>query len=233
MTDSEIKNLHQLQTKNVKHLKKAEKNLRMDINRYLAKDDDFKVSINTKLYALLYSSLSEAQFLQILYTPLGFTQNQISQISSKRSIVQKWYLMIDLSIKKFGDYNTDNDLKKRRNQLRKLVIEYIESPQSIRNKVAHGQWLVAFDGKNEKEKTDLSNKINNLTVIDIQKWFEVHQYLCFIVRDLVQSTSTNFEKSCSKNLSELNQFLLSSSGWTLSKRKADLKIKYANQKKRL
>ncbi|PKF60174.1 hypothetical protein CW745_16400 [Psychromonas sp. psych-6C06] len=233
MTKQEMQELHQLQTKNVKHLKQAEKNLRMDISRYLIKKDDFKVSINTKLYALLYSSLSEAQFLQILYTPNGFTQAQITDINNKKSIVQKWYLLIDHSLSKFGDYKLDSTLKNRRSDLRKLIRNYIEEPQSIRNKIAHGQWINAFDRLNKVEKKDLSKKINALTVVDIHKWYEIHQYICFIIRELVQSTLINFEKSCKDNLAELDSFILSSNSWTVANKTQSLKLKYDNRKERL
>lgn len=233
MTYLEIKNLHQLQTKNVKHLKQAEKNLRMDINRYLIKGDDFKVSINTKLYSLLYSLLSEAQFLQILYTPNGFTQSQINKINKENSIVEKWNVMLDISLKKFGDYEINSDLKKRRSELRNIIENYIKTPQKLRNKIAHGQWINAFNSSNKVKDEDLTTKIKNLNVLDIQKWFEVHQYLCFIVRDLVQSTAIIFEESCSENLAKLDDFLIESSSWTLSNRTNALKLKYANRLERL
>ncbi len=229
MTDLEIKTLHQLQTKNVKHLKKVEKNLRMDINRFLIKGDDFKVSMNTKLYSLLYSSLSEAQFLQILYTPNGFTQSQINKIKKESSIVEKWNLMLDISLKKFGDYELDLNLNKRRIELRDIIEKYIKEPQKMRNKIAHGQWVNAFNGSNKVKDENLSEKIKELTVIDIQRWYEVHQYLCFIVRDLVQSSLFTFEKSCNVNLSELNNFLNRSSSWTLSNRTRALKLKHTSR----
>ena len=233
MTDLDIKNLHQLQTKNVKHLKQVEKNLRMDINRFLIKGDTFKVSMNTKLYSLLYSSLSEAQFLQILYTPYGFTPAQIIQIKKEKGIANKWTLMLDISLEKFGDVEEGSDLNNKRDKLLSIIEEYIKKPQKMRNKIAHGQWVNAFNGSNKVKDDDISLEINGLNVIDIQKWYEVHQYLCFIIRDLVQSTQLTFEKSYEKNLSKLDEFIIRSSTWTLNDRTRALKLKSHYKKNRL
>lgn len=229
MTELDIKNLHQLQTKNVKHLKQVEKNLRMDINRFLAKGDKFKVSMNTKLYSLLYSSLSEAQYLQILYTPNGFTPAQIIQIKKANGMANKWILMVDISLKKFGDFENDSDLSEKRDKLTIFIDKYIDKPQKMRNKIAHGQWVNAFNGSNKLKDDDLSKKINELNVIDIQKWYEVHQYLCFIIRDLVQSTELNFKKSYNENVDKLDDFIIKSSTWTLEQRIKELKLKHQNK----
>jgi len=69
MTEKEIYDLYVLQSKNVRKLKQVERNLIRTINTYIKKNDNFQVELNTKLYALVYSTLSEAQFIQIVNTP--------------------------------------------------------------------------------------------------------------------------------------------------------------------
>lgn len=229
MTELDIKKLHQLQTQNVKHLKQVENNLRRDINRALVKGDEFKVSMNTKLYSLLYSSLSEAQYLQILYTPYGFTPTQINQIKNANGMANKWILMVDIGLKKFGDFESDSDLSEKRDRLITIISEYIDKPQKMRNKIAHGQWVNALNGSNKLKDDDLSIKISELNVVDIQKWYEVHQYLCFIIRELVQSTEANFEKSYKKNVEKLDKFIIKSSTWTLEQKVKTQRLKYDNK----
>jgi hypothetical protein len=145
MNNEELKELQKIQSRNVRHLKQVQKNLTMDINISLLKGDSFKVNLKTKLYSLLYSALSEAQFVQILYTPFGFQESEINKIKSDRSIFKQWESMIDISLGKVGDFEKNQDLKMRRAFLKNIVKEFIEKPQLVRNKIAHGQWLHALD----------------------------------------------------------------------------------------
>ena len=202
----------------------------MDINRYLIKNDNFQVAIKTKLYSLLYSALSEVQFSQIIHTPFGFEYSEIIKIQNERTLVDSWCLMLDIAIKKVGDWTTNDDLKQKRETLRDIISEYIQKPQELRNKIAHGQWLFALNSKNTKENEDTTKRINELDVVKISIWFEVHQYLCFIIRDLIQSPKKGFHNNYWKNLTNLQQFLNRSKGWTLEKRIENLKIKYVNRK---
>ncbi|HGE6108164.1 TPA: hypothetical protein ACGG8A_003496 [Vibrio cholerae] len=230
MTDSEIKELFKIQSRNVRHLKKVEKNLTMDINYHLLKGDDFKVGIKTNFYSLLYSSLSEAQFLQILHTPNGFSYAEIQKVNNKRSIVDKWKCMLDIALSKVGDFKADSDIANKRNHLLDIITTYIENPQTIRNKIAHGQWVCALNSKNTKENAATTAAVKSINVVEISRWYTVHQYLCFIMRDLVQSTPGTFNQSFNENYSKLDTFLTESASWTLTTRINDIKRKYQNRK---
>lgn len=230
MTDLEIKNIHILQSRNVRHLKRVRKNLAMDINLYLIKNDLFQVSIKTKLYSLLYSALSEAQFTQILHTPYGFHHSEILKVQSQRSLGESWHYMLDLALEKVGDWKTNRDLETRRKFLKETIVEYIEKPQELRNKIAHGQWVHALNSLNTKENVDTTNRIKNLNVVTISIWFEVHQYLCFIIRDLIQSPKKGFHNNYWNYYVDFQSFLAKSKTWTLEKKVKSLKQKYDSRK---
>jgi len=230
MTDAEIKNIHVIQSRNVRYLKKVQKNITMDINHYLIKNDSFKVGIKTKLFSLLYSALSEAQFTQILHTPFGFQHSEILKIQNQRSLVGSWHFMLDIALQKVGDWKTNKDLETRRTTLKKIIREYIEKPQELRNKIAHGQWIHALNSNNTKENPDTTLRITGLDVVKITIWFEVHQFLCFIIRDLIQSPQKGFHNNYWTNMANLEEFLKKSQSWTLEKRMENLKLKYDNRK---
>ena len=230
MTDLEIKNIYILQTKNVRHLKKVQKNMTRDINRYLIKNDQFQVELKTKIYSLLYSALSESQFTQILHTPFGFAHSEILKIQSQRSLIKSWHYMLDQALKKVGDWETNLDLKNKRTTLKSIIDEYIGKPQILRNKIAHGQWIHCLNSLNTNENTEISQRVANLDVVTISVWFEVHQYLCFIIRDLIQSPLKGFHNNYWENLTQLEMFLDKSKNWTIEKRIKDLRLKYDNKK---
>ena len=229
MTIEQVKEIYKIQSRNVRHLKKVKKNLTIDINNSLLKGDEFKVRLKTNFLSLLYSALSEAQFVQILYTPYGFRSAEIQRIKNERAIFDKWKLMIDIALDKVGNYQTNSDLRIKRDKIRDIIDEYIEKPQLIRNKIAHGQWVHALNNPMTGENVVTTSEILRLDVVEVSKWFEIHQYLCFIVRDLIQSPSKGFHNNYWVNYTRLEEFFLRSSSWTLEKRIDDIKRKYRNR----
>lgn len=218
MNKQEIYELYVLQSKNVRKLKQVQASLIKDINFYLKRNDNFQVELKTKLLSLLYCSISEAQFIQILHTPNGFNFSEITQIKNQRSISQSWKLMINLAMNKVGDWNNNTDLMGRRNKLHEIISKYIEQPQGIRNKIVHGQWVHALNSQNTKENEEITQKISELNVVELTIWSKVHQYLAYIIRDLVQSPRIGHHNNYWANLIELEQFIVDSNNWTIEKR---------------
>ena len=176
----------------------------------MKKNDAFQVEIKTKLFALLYCTISEAQFIQILHTPNGFTYPEIERIKNQSSIVESWKLMIDLAMNRVSDWNDNLDFSGRRNNLHEIIRIYIEEPQGLRNKIAHGQWIYVLNSQNTRENKEITDKIDALDVVKITIWAEVHQYLALIIRDLVQSPRIGYHNNYWIHIVELEQFLLNS-----------------------
>ncbi|MCP4181536.1 MAG: hypothetical protein GY756_27545 [bacterium] len=222
MTEQEIYDLYVLQSKNVRKLKKVESNLIRTINTYLKKNDKFQIELNTKLYALIYCTLSEAQFIQIVNTPNGFIYTEIEKIKkekSKNGIVKAWELLFDKAFDKVNNnWRNNNDLSNRRAELQKITDQYIKSPSELRNKIAHGQWDYAFNRENTKKNETKTEELKNLSVIQISIWSKVHQFLGLIVRDLIQSPKIGFHNNYWLNLTKLNEFIKKSSTWSIKKR---------------
>ncbi len=227
MTRQEIYDLYVLQSKNVRKLKKVEANLVRTINTYLKKNDSFQVELNTKLYALVYCTLSEAQFIQIVNTPDGFMDTEIEKIKAEKNrngVVKAWELLFDMAFEKVNvNWKTNSDLQNRRNELQSILDNYIKTPSELRNKIAHGQWDFALNRENTAENTTKTLELTNLTVIQITIWSEVHQFLGLIVRDLIQSPKSGFHRNYWNNLVKLQQFITDSNTWTMSKRIATLR----------
>ena len=209
MTEQEIYDIYVLQSKNVRRLKQVQTNLVKDINYYLRKSNEFQVEIKTKLLALLHCTLSEAQFIQIVHTPDGFSSDEIEKIKiAKNSKLEDgWKLMIDFAMNKVGDCNNNIDLSNRRNSLLKIIDDYIIRPSIIRNKIAHGQWEFALNRENNKENVELTIQLKQLDVVQIAKWFEIHQFMALIIRDLVQSPKKGFHNNYWVHLTGLEQYL--------------------------
>jgi hypothetical protein len=227
MTRQEIYDLYVLQSKNVRKLKKVEANLIRTINTHLKKNDTFQVELNTKLYALVYCTLSEAQFIQIVNTPDGFMDTEIEKIKAEKNrngVIKAWELLFDMAFDKVNvNWKANADLQSRRAELQNILDNYIKTPSELRNKIAHGQWDFALNRENTAENTSKTLELKNLTVIQITIWSEVHQFLGLIVRDLIQSPKSGFHRNYWTNVVKLQQFITDSNMWTMSKRIATLR----------
>ncbi|OQX01612.1 MAG: hypothetical protein BWK80_59580, partial [Desulfobacteraceae bacterium IS3] len=228
MTDPEILNLYMLQSDNVRALWRVKTVLIKDINYQLRKSDDFQVGIKTKLLSLVYSAWSEAQFLQIVYTPKGFMYSEIVKIKEhkeRHGISVAWRFLLEEAMKKVGDTSLNKDLKKRLQTLIQLIDKFIEEPSILRNKIAHGQWVHALNRENTAKNQDITNQLSSLDPVEIERRFEIHRYLGFIVRDLIQSPKAGFHRHYWTNIVNLEMYTQKTANWSATTRKIKLSVK--------
>lgn len=228
MTKEEIFQIYILQSRNVRKLGKIKKSLVREINHHLKKSDEYQVDLRTKLLALLYCAWSEAQFIQIVHTPNSFSSSEIDnikQVKDKQGIVEGWNKMIEIALSKVGRWQKGSDLPNRKKKLLSIIKEYIQEPSQLRNKIAHGQWVVALNRENTAQNQELTQKLQTLDFVEITKWFKVHSFLGFIVRDLVQSPQKGFHNNYWTNLTELEMYLNRTKRWNTTSKKIELSRK--------
>lgn len=217
MTDQNIYQLYINQSKNVRVLKKYQNILIKDINVSISRSDQFSLTFKTKMLALLYSTVSEAQFIQILYTPKGLTWGEISIVKTKRNLTDKWAEIVKIGLAKIPDDSIDkpgvND------KLNEIINEIIDKPKTVRNKIAHGQWVVALNSANTQVNQDLTTQLENINVVKLTKLLKLHQLFCEIIRELLQSPSNHFSTKYIDNIEIYNNFIELSSTWTMENRK--------------
>ena len=228
MTNEEIFELYKLQSRNVRKLNQVKKSLVKDINLYLKKTDDFQVEIKTKLLAVLYCAWSEAQFIQIVYTPSAFSQSEIDyikRIKDRSGIADGWKQMVELALQKVGDWQNSSDLQNRRKKLFDIIENYIKVPSLLRNKIAHGQWFHALNRDNTAENQALTNDLANLDSVKLIKLFEVHKYLGLVIRDLVQSPKRGFHQNYWVHMTALEEYVDKTKNWDSTTKKSKLFLK--------
>ncbi len=211
-----------LQSTNVRTLWDVKKGLIKDINYYIRNSVYSEVNNKTKLLSLIYSAWSEAQFLQILYTPNGFMDSEILEIKAHKdnqSIAVGWKYMLSKAMTKVGNTSINQDIRNRLNALVELVNEYIEEPCILRNKIAHGQWINALNRDNTAKNEELTNQLNSLDPVEIEKRFEVHRYLGYIIRDLVQSPKVGFHRHYWTNIVNLENYIKRTKAWCLESKR--------------
>lgn len=225
LSKEEIYELFVNQSKNVRYLGKIKRTLIKELNFALKNDDEHILKMKTLQLALLYSAWSESQFIQMLYTPNGLSSdeiNQILKIKKKKGIVSGWKKLLELGMKKVSNSKSTNTIPNSKQFLNSLIEKYIEGPSIIRNKIAHGQWIVALNGKNTGVNQGISDNLEYLDFVEVDRNFEIHNYLSSVFRDLLQSPQKGFFKNYWSHLSELKTFIQDSKDWSLLSKKSQL-----------
>jgi hypothetical protein len=215
MPDPSTLPLYKAYVENVKEFSVAETDLRRLINRSLKSGNTLTIRVQTKLYALLYSSYSEASFMKLILTPYGFRQEYLQQILIQESIKEKWVKCIELAFNDFSVFAKGSEIPNKMQNIIRIIEEYIIEPSLLRNKIAHGQLQIALNRKVSSLNIEMTTKLANLNFVTIYKWFEVHKHLTKIIEDLIESPTVAHYERYYEEFTRLESFLEKSSNWTI------------------
>lgn len=117
------------------------------------------------------------------------------------------------------------EIEHQKTTIENYLENYIDKQSKVRNKIAHGQWVIALEPNNKNIDTILTEELENLNVVSIMKEFEVHTILGDIIRHLVQSPNKEFDKNYQTNIKKLEIYLNKMSNRNYASFKQDLEIK--------
>ena len=181
MPDSSTLELYKAYTLNVKDFLIAESELKRILNRALKSNKQITLKVQTKVYALLYCTFSEANFMKLILTPYGFNQDFINQIIEQESIQEKWYKCIELAFLEYTKKWKGSEIPNKTQKLKRIILEYVVEPSVIRNKIAHGQLTIALNRKNTAINHIETQKIEELDFVKIYRLFEINKRLTSII----------------------------------------------------
>lgn len=218
------------QTQYAKELLSAQKQLNKSINNALRKNDSPSAKIHTKVLALIFCAWAEANFSKLIHTPYGFTLDEIAQIKTiwkSNGLESGWNKCLELGLKKVGKVNKGNFLPNVKQKIVRIIYEFVVEPSLIRNKIAHGQWKVALNRKNDAENNNLTNEINTLDSTKLLLWFEAHRILSNIIEMIIESPKKAFIRDYWTEIVRLESILDEKRKYSLED-----KIKKLQQKKK-
>lgn len=226
MPDSNTLPFYQAYVINVNDFKLAEQETRRSINKALKSNKDLTVKVQTKIYALLYSTYSESCFMKMILTPFGFEQKYVDEILRQENIQQKWLKCLDLAFIKFSESQKGSEIPNKKLNLSRIIQKYIVSPSIIRNKIAHGQLTVALNRSTSNLNPDLTNELESLDFVTIYKWFKINEYLSKIIEDLIESPNVAHHNHYYSVYQELEKFIAKTESWNIeSKMKTNAMLK--------
>lgn len=216
MPDKSTIHLYKAYAVNVKDFMIAEAEIRRTLNRSLKKNKAVSLNVQTKIYALLFCTFSESNFMKMILTPYGFRQDFIIEIINQGSIREKWYKCLELAFKENAKKNKGSEVPNKTQELKKIIDKYIIDPSILRNKIAHGQLTIALNRKNTALNIDETQKLKQLDFVRIQILFQINLQLTSIIEDLIESPDKAHHKFYCGKYQALEAFINRSSSWSAS-----------------
>ncbi|MFM2607840.1 hypothetical protein AAFX30_09455 [Vibrio chagasii] len=226
MTKNDIEEVFAAQTANVRALEQAWRHINKAINSAYSCDQHSAAEIQTRLLAQVYCAFAESVFSKIIHTPNALTHEEISQVKTKgkRNIVEAWKKCVELALKRVEGKNSGH-VANTKQKIFSLIDLYIYDPSLLRNKIAHGQWQVALNSNNTRVNTDLTDKIQSLSVIDLYRAKEAFQSLYRIVEDIIESPNKAHQRDYWVHITDFEKSQKKMSNWTIDNKIEDLKKK--------
>lgn len=216
MPDSTTYPFYEAYVINVRDFQFAESEIRRTINKALKSKRHSTVIVQTKIYALLYSTYSESSFMKMILTPYGFEQKYVDEILKQKSIQEKWLKCLEIAFLKFSDSKKASEIPNKKLELKRIIQKYIISPSVIRNKIAHGQLTVALNSENTNLNPTLTAEIGALDFVTISIWFKINKYLQLIIEDLIESPNIAHHNHYYQIFQELENYIEKSKNWTIN-----------------
>ena len=110
-------------------------------------------------------------------------------------------------------------------KLEEVIDTHVFDPSLLRNKLAHGQWVVALNRENIAVQNDLTGEIAGLDVVKISAWIEGHKLLADLVEHLIESPKKTFMRDWHQYVVWIEDHLIESEQRTLEEHKKRLLTK--------
>lgn len=185
--------IFQAQVANVRGLKTAMRQVHRSINAALRTNNQPTVQAFTKVYALLFCAWAEANFSKVIHTPYGFDLDEITQIQRAKTngIAAAWKTCVQLGLRHL-DAKRGNFTPNARQTLEAAIDAHVCDPSVLRNRLAHGQWVIALNHNNDAVQEEYTTKMKELDLVKISGWIAGHELLADLVEHLIESPKKAF-----------------------------------------
>jgi hypothetical protein len=211
--------------KNSREISAAVNIFRQRGNSVLLKESPHELRVHTKLYALLFCVWAEAELLRLVYTPYGFSSGEIAEILKQDTVESKWKKMLEIG---FGRTKLDpnGSLRQRYEpKLTRMIENYIAAPAQLRNKLAHGQWIDAFNSSSTRLNSATTSTLSNLDVVEVERWHLVFKQLSKIIEDSIESPTRALRRDIWGRVDEVENGINKMKLWTVHTKRSALQAK--------
>jgi hypothetical protein len=148
-----VPTMYEAASLNYREVEKALTQLERSVASALRRSDDSSVHALTRLQLLVVSVKAEARLTKIAHTPKGFTSTEREAVLSEDNSLERWKVAVDVAFRRHYKVPTassfsrtlDHDALAKYSTLHSLISNELKLIISLRNKLAHGQWVYPFN----------------------------------------------------------------------------------------
>lgn len=163
--------------KNRAKIKKAITALNRSLNQAIKENKKELEHANMRMIIILYAAYLESTLSYLLYSYESQIKIQsINYILNKRSEYDRWQAFIEFTFrrnflsgkrKSLNLVNLKHTNYQRYVYITELLDNDVRAVIEIRNKLAHGQWAIAFNSDGDGKNSDITTKLWTLTKKDV------------------------------------------------------------------
>lgn len=160
------------------------------LNNSLRRNKNSDVECQTRVMAVLYCTIAESYFAKILNTPDSLSDSEIQVVKDvvkSFGISNGWKKCLEIALKKCEAAPKGSHIPNVKQKIGGLIDKYILEPSVMRNKFAHGQWENAFNRELTEINTEITGRIQNLDIAEIEKHKYALTQLSQIMTDILAS----------------------------------------------
>lgn len=145
-----VKNYHD---NNFVAVNSALESIEKQLRRSLSKNDESGELTFTRIYTMMLGVWCEARLHKLLYEKGVFSENERHFVYNKKSLGERWKAALELGLKKHLGFNIEDEISSQTVkfsmfnlyvEIQKWISEHFEPAITLRNKIAHGQWVKPF-----------------------------------------------------------------------------------------
>jgi hypothetical protein len=187
--------MHEATVKNFRQVEKGLTQLERTINRLVMYNDLGSVDALVPVQLLLVSIKAEARIMKIVYMRDGLTPDERESVLSETKAVERWLRIIDIAFRRHYrvaarrrlEDQLDHDVLAKRTTMHDLISNELEPIIALRNKLAHGQWVVPLNTPLTAAEPSAIERLRSENTLTLKFRDNLIKQLGNTVVDLVQS----------------------------------------------
>lgn len=154
---------------------------------------------HTRILSHLITCWAEVRVHKLIYEDQAFSNSEIAQIIAHGvTLENKWIKALNISYVKAHNLNLLTPIEtqlfgedlRRYSEIKKLINNDLLSSIQVRNRIAHGQWKIAFSSSLKSVSNDLTTRISQENIVSLQLKRNLLDGLARLIHDLAVSPPT-------------------------------------------
>lgn len=204
--------LYEFHVANLRAVETALDRIALSMRDAVSRDDHKSIDTNTRVYALLLGAWAECRLAKLLYEPNAFTTADRATIQDETTHLARWQKVVDTAFRKhysvpkatLSKTTLPHSAFARLQTLSDLLKDDLRSIITLRNKLAHGQWIYPINDAADDIAQEQMDALRTENAQSLQLKRRLLDYLLRGVYDLALSKPA-FERDFDSHYRALEQ----------------------------